>query len=135
MAKGDLLWKTKMINENAAPIVLDIAKGFIAALSLVDAQWETGYFRFSVDEFVTEVKGSYVSPVGIKLLDVLRSKDFFHPVAEQGQALIVALGRTRGVMLFIVRSDFEYEIKFDFENLGRWKISKTAGGTGIPQGL
>lgn len=123
-----------MINEHAAPLVIDIAQRFIAVLTSVDARWQTGYFRFSADEWMTEAKGSYVAPNGVNMLDVLKTKDFFHPVAEQGKALFAAVGKSQGLLLLIVRSNAEYEIQFDFDNLSRWKISKMDGGTGIPEG-
>lgn len=35
----------------------------------------------------------------------------------------------------MVDSSFEYEIKFEYEDMNRWRISKFDGGTGIPAGL
>jgi len=45
------------------------------------------------------------------------------------------LGNTEGVFLLTVDSNNAYEINFEYKDMNRWKISKSDGGTGIPEGV
>jgi hypothetical protein len=50
-------------------------------------------------------------------------------------AVLVALGKDRGLFLLVADSSFNYEIKFEYQDLQKWRISKIAGGTGVPEGI
>jgi len=91
--------------------------------------------RFSWQNLVSEAKGSYTHESGTEIIDVTKHKDFFHPIAQKGKDLLTALGKTEGVFLLAVESNFEYEIKFEYQDMSRWKISKLGGGTGVPVGV
>lgn len=82
-----------------------------------------------------EAKGSYVHETGVEIIDVLKHKNFFHPIAQKGKDPLAALGKTEGVFLLSTDSNFDYEIKFEYQNLERWKITKMEGGTGMPEGV
>ncbi|GAB7126174.1 hypothetical protein JCM19000A_06810 [Silvimonas sp. JCM 19000] len=69
------------------------------------------------------------------LLTSSSTKFFFHPIAKKGQDLLAAPGKAEGVFLLVIDSNFDYEIKFEYEDLDRWKISKLGGGTGVPVGI
>ena len=55
--------------------------------------------------------------------------------ADLGQDLLAALGKTDGVFLLVTDFNFDYEIKFEYQNMNRWRIGKFAGGTGVPEGV
>lgn len=38
------------------------------------------------------------------------------------------------MLLLIVKDNFSYEIKYEFEDLEKWRITKLGGATGIPEG-
>lgn len=124
-----------MIKDEASPLVIDIARGFISLVMSIEPGWKKAYLRFLAEESESEVKGSVVSESGVQIIDVLKHKDFFHPAAAKGRELLQALGKDEGLFLLIIDSSFDYEIKFEYENMDRWKISKFDGGTGIPTGL
>jgi len=39
------------------------------------------------------------------------------------------------LFLLVTAPDFSYQIRFEFEDLNRWRISKLHGGTGVPEGI
>lgn len=124
-----------MIKDDATPLVVDMVKGFISLVLEIEPKWSKAYFRFSSKNSVSEAKGSIVSDSGVEIIDVLKHKSFFHPVTKKGQEILVALGKEEGTFLLVVDASFDYEIKFEYKNLSRWKISKLGGGTGIPDEL
>jgi hypothetical protein len=124
-----------MVKDEAAPLVIDIAKSFIALVRVIEPNWYKAYLRFSSHHSVSEAKGSYVHESGVEIIDVLRHKDFFHAAARKGQQLLAAVGKTEGVFLLVTDSKFAYETKFEYHDMNRWRISKVGGGTGIPEGI
>jgi hypothetical protein len=101
--------------------------------------------NFNVSAFKT-IKNDYARYVNagyqvdfehtlVEIVDVLNHKDCFHPIIKKGQELIAALGKTEGVFLLIADSNFDYEIKFEYQDMNRWKISKLGGGSGVPIGI
>ncbi|MDR3428742.1 hypothetical protein [Silvimonas sp.] len=124
-----------MVNDEATPLVIDIARSFISLVREIEPSWRKAYLRFCLRDSVSEAKGSYVHESGVDIIDVVKHKDFFHPVAQKGQDLLAALGKTEGVFLLVTDSSFDYEIKFEYQDLNRWRISKLGGGTGVPSGI
>ncbi|WP_197664926.1 hypothetical protein [Acinetobacter venetianus] len=53
----------------------------------------------------------------------------------KGQELLAAFDKTKGIFLLVIDSNFDYEINFEYHDINRWKISKLAGGTGVPEGI
>jgi len=124
-----------MITEEASPLVVDLAKSFISLIRGIAPDWSTGYLRFCSQAFVAESKASYVHQSGVEIIDVLKYKDFFQAISVKGQELLATLGKPEGLFLLIVDSNFDYEIKFEYSNLDKWRITKMRGGTGIPTEL
>lgn len=124
-----------MVKDETTPVVIDIAKSFIKLVQGIEPKWNKAYFRFRLQESVCEAKGSYVHGTEVVIINVLKHKDFFHPINDKAQELLTLLGKMQGVFLLVVNSNFEYDIKFEYENMNRWKISKLDGGTGIPEGI
>jgi hypothetical protein len=113
-----------MIKDEASPLVVDIARAFISLVMSIQAE-----------EDETEIKASVRSGAGVQIIDVLKHKDFFHRATATGRALLQSLEKEKGLFLLIVDASFDYEIKFEHEDMDRWKISKCDGGTGVPTGL
>jgi hypothetical protein len=124
-----------MISEEATPLVIDIAKAFIALVREVEPTWEKAYLRFVAVDSTAEAKASYVHATGVEIINVLKHKGFFHSVTRKGQELLAALGKDHGLFLLVADSTFNYEIKFEYQDLEKWRISKIAGGTGVPEGF
>jgi hypothetical protein len=124
-----------MIKDDTTPLVIDIAKSFIKLVQEIEPKWDKAYFRFCSKDSVCEAKGSYVHGTDVVIINVLKHKNFFHPINDKGQELLTLLEKTEGVFLLTANSDFNYEIKFEYQDMNRWKISKLDGGTGIPEGI
>lgn len=121
-----------MIREEATPIVVDIAKRFISLIRKIDPTWSKAYLRFRYQDFVAETKASYVHQRGTDIIDALAHKDFFREMNVRGQELLSALDKSEGLFLVIVDSNFDYEIKFEYKDMEKWRITKMRDGTGIP---
>jgi len=124
-----------MVTDEATPLVVDIAKSFILLVREIAPSWSKAYLRFSNQGSVSQVKGSYTHGSGVDIIDTTEHKDFFHRVARKGKELLNALGKSDGVFLVVVDPKFDYEIKFEYQDMNRWQISKLSGGTGIPAGV
>jgi hypothetical protein len=124
-----------MITEESAPLVVDIAKSFVALLRNIDPGWSEGYLRFCLRSSVVETKASYVHRAGVEIIDVMSYKDSFQAMSNKGQELLAALEKPEGLFVLFVDSKFDYEIKFEYSDMARWPITKMKGGTGIPEGL
>jgi len=48
--------------------------------------------------------------------------------------LLAEIGKPRAVLLLRAGSDFSHDVKFEYDDLDRWKITKLDGRTGIPEG-
>lgn len=126
---------SEKISESATPLIIEIAKSFITLIRDIEPKWEKAYLRYVSYGSNAEAKASYVHPSGIEIVNVLKNKGFFHPFTEKAQELLKAMGKEQGLFLLVTDSKFDYEFKFEYENLGRWRISKLDGGTGIPEGI
>ncbi len=124
-----------MIKNDTTPLIIEITKSFVGLLRRIAPSWEKAYLRICLDNSSCEAKGSFVADSGVTIIDVIKNKDFFYPINDKGQELIELLGKEQGVFLLVVKSSLEYEFKFDYENLSRWKITKMDGGTGVPEDI
>ena len=79
-------------------------------------------------------RGSWATGSRVDLIQALRN-DFLSRASGIGERLIAAMDKERGVALVIVQSDFSYEIKFEWDDMNRWMITKLNGATGVPAGL
>ena len=124
-----------MINDETTPLVISVVKEFIAMVRKAEPKWKKAYLRFVLEDDSAEAKASYVDESGVEIIDVFRHGDFFDSVIEKGMELIASLGKERGLFLLMADSDLNYEIKFEFDDLSRWKINKLDGNTGVPVGI
>ncbi len=124
-----------MIKEEATPIIVDLAKSFVSLMQGLASDWSTAYLRICSREAMSEAKASYVHRSGVQIIDVLEHKEFFHAAAAKGRDLLAALEKSAGLFVLIVDSALDYEIKCEYDDMNKWRISKIKGGTGVPEGL
>jgi len=66
---------------------------------------------------------------------VLKWAGFYERMNTYGANLLDILGKTQGVFLLTIDSGLNYDIKFEWQNLNRWEITKLNKETGLPQGI
>lgn len=124
-----------MILNNATPILMDILQSFISVLKEIDPQWQDGYLRLACCGSSVEVKGSYSYTSGANIIDVLEHKEFFHSVPNKVKALLKAIEKEEALFLMVVDSNLKYDVKFEFNDMRKWQITKMDGRSGIPEGV
>ncbi|MBV7542713.1 hypothetical protein [Acidovorax sp. sic0104] len=123
------------MHEEQSIIVIDLAKEFISLMRKIKPSWRRAFFRFSIDSLRIGSNASYESEDGVALISALKNNLFFIQMNEKSENLFRLLGKEEGVFLLTIDSNFDYKIDFEFNDLGRWKISKMDGETGIPKGI
>ena len=78
---------------------------------------------------------SYGSESEAQLIGALKNGDFLDSMNAKSRQLRRLTGKPKGVFLLIAKSDFTHEIRFEYKKLGRWRITKLDGATGVPEGL
>lgn len=124
-----------MAGDEQSVIVIELAKEFMELIRQIEPAWRKAYFRFSSDGARRGSNGSYASDSEVTLIDPFKHNKFFKSMNEKSIRLFSLLGKEHAVLLLTVDSNFDYDIKFEYANLDRWKISKVDGGTGIPEGI
>ena len=116
----------------ATEIVIELAKEFIGLMRELEPKWSNAYYRFRFEEARQGSNASYVSDSNVSLIGALKWSGFYARMNALGAKLIDVLGKTQGVFLLSVDADSNYDIKFDWDNLCRWEITKLNGATGLP---
>jgi len=106
-----------------------VASSFVRFLAQACPAWDLGFFRFALSEAGPAASASCVTGTEVAVLD---HPGAFEVLVERSKALFDAIGRTRGVVLFVLGASGNCEIRFDLEDLERWKLD---AGTGVPRGL
>ncbi len=110
-------------------IATDVAGSFMRFLGRACPGWEVGFLRFALGEGGPAVSASCVMGAQVAVVDHPGALDL---LAERSKALFEALGRTKGVVLFVVGASRQVEVRFDLESPDRWKLD---AGTGLPAGV
>lgn len=124
------------MNEAATVIVKSLAVEFFEYISCIDDEWVIAYFRFHSSDGGYGSSGSYQDKAGrVRLFNPFEQESFFDSMNYKGRELrklIEENGSSFCVMLLIVDSEFNFDIKFEYHDAEKWKISKMDGLTGIP---
>jgi len=110
-------------------IATDVAGSFMRFLGRACPGWEVGFFRFALAEGGPAASASCVMGAQVA---VVEHPGVFDLLMERSKALFDSLARTRGVVLFVVGASRQVEVRFDVENLERWKLDPE---TGLPEGM
>ncbi len=123
------------MNEESTELVVEIAKEFMTLLQESGREWSKGFFRFKSDDDNYGANASYVVGENVSLISAMKNREFYNKMNELGRKLVNSFGKTRGVFLVIADSSFDYEIKFEWDDLSKWEITKLDQNTGIPAGI
>ncbi|WP_130300844.1 MULTISPECIES: hypothetical protein [unclassified Duganella] len=124
--------------DGASPVVISLAKEFIAAMRRINPLWERAYWRFVCADAQYGSNASYSTSSGVTLISTLNEGQLFDNLNDLGRQLWnfeSDLSRKFCVCLLVVSSDFDYEIKFEQHDQNKWRITKLDGKSGIPEGL
>jgi hypothetical protein len=123
------------MSDAQAAAVVDLAKEFMELTHRVEPAWKKAYFRFSADESRRGSNASCVTDERVLLVDPFKYDAFFKSMNEKSVRLLKLMEKEWAVVLLSIDSAFDYEIKFEYQNLDRWRITKINGGTGVPEGV
>jgi hypothetical protein len=123
------------MSEESSAIVIELATEFIELMQRLAPEWSIAFFRFSLDPTKFGSVASYVSHPAVTIVDPFKHSGFFGGMNAKGVKLLRSLSKSQGVFLVVVDRDLTYDVKFDFDNLDRWRITKLNGGRGLPEGI
>ncbi|TWB75037.1 hypothetical protein FBZ87_104133 [Nitrospirillum amazonense] len=122
------------MNDAASALVIDLVQEFITFLNSHSPGWIKGYYRFRAEEARHGANASYTTASDVQLIGAVKASPLYAAMNETGSALLRALGKETGVFLLTVDTGAQYDIRFDWDDLDRWRITKLDGGTGLPAG-
>jgi len=137
LPKGRKL-RSDLMNEQASNCVIALATALIDTMRQVSPQWNRAYMRLEADADDMSARISYVDPVGVHLLGGIDHSAVYRQAIDLGiqlKALTDTGRRPFRVCLVVVDGAFNYEVLFEYEDSGKWAISKLDGGSGVPVGL
>jgi len=123
------------MNTASSAEVVGLAKELAEFACRLEAGWTMAYFRFSFEPTRLGSVVSYAARGNVLLIDPRRNADFFSSMNARGEQLFQLLNKDKGIILVSVNRELDFDVKFEFDDLGRWKISKLNGGTGLPEGV
>jgi hypothetical protein len=126
------------MNEKESSLVISIAKIVMTDLQKDYPGWQRAFIRFDATDDYYGFKGSYQTNEGVWLFDPFKHDEMFRNLNQLGVELRDILQKDQKrfcVFLLTVESDFSYTIDFEYENAGRWAISKMNGASGLPIGI
>lgn len=126
------------MNEQASQVVVELAKTLIDAMQKIAPSWTRAFMRLDASNQHIGAKGSYVADSGVSLLGTLDYKQLFDAMLNLGAQLRQATsnnGKQFVVCLILIESNFDYEVKFEYDDPRKWEITKLDGASGIPVGI
>jgi hypothetical protein len=127
-----------MINEQASNSVIALATLLIDAMRQVSPQWKRAYMRLQADDDGMSARISYVNAAGVELLGSIDYSTVYKQAIELGTRLkeFTDTGRRPfKVCLVIADAAFNYDVLFEYDDAGKWAITKLDGASGIPVGI
>ena len=129
-----------MADDEQTAIAFELARDFPRTRGRGEPRWHKAYFRFCLEgqKDGWTKHGSVASyVVDSSAIPIAASKHYalYESMNDKVMRLLALLGKAQGVALLVIDSSFHCDIKFEYEKLDRWNITKARGGTGIPEGL
>ena len=120
------------MKENETDLIIELAKVFLETVQDLDPSFERAFFRFHVEERMHESCASYTTPSNVFIIDALTHDEFFDTMDEISVQLLNEMKKTRGLLLLTIDRNFDYDVQFEYDDMDKWRISLTDGGTGVP---
>lgn len=122
--------------DDATPIVVALAEKLVARMRRIDPAWERAYWRFEANPSEYGSNASYSSGTTVTLVSAVKEDELFDTLNDLGRQLWLCEtdpARRFLVCLLIVNADANYEIKFDYADQQKWRITKLDGHSGLPE--
>lgn len=123
------------MNEQASKCVIALAQLLIETMQRVNPKWHHAFLRIDAEEGTVGARSSYTNASGVQLLGSMEEPDAYRRAVEIGEQLWSVTrqgGRGFKVCLLIADAAFNYGVKFEYEDAGKWMITKMNGATGVP---
>ena len=124
-----------MDSSRASAAVIALASRLLEQMSVLQPGWTKGFFRFRSDGTRLGSNASYVANGDVLLISAVQNARFYDDMIAKGAALFQELDKTHGVFLLTVDAPSTYDVKFEWDELNRWEISKAHGGAELPKDL
>jgi hypothetical protein len=123
------------MNEEASVIIIELAREFIELVRNIEPRWSKAYYRFRSEGTRYGSNASYIVDSSAMLISAMKTARFYSSMNEKGAKLLSKLNKETGVFLLVADANFHYDVKFEWNDLKRWEITKMNGGTGVPVGM
>lgn len=126
------------MNDQASECVIKLAQLLIEEIRKADRKWRHAFLRIDAEEGAVGARCSYVNEDGVHLVGSMEYPDLYRRAIEIGEQLWAATRRhdhAFKVCLLIADASLKYELKFEYDDAGKWMITKMDGATGIPAGI
>jgi hypothetical protein len=123
------------MNEDRSHLVVELAREFMQLAMRANPSWARAFFRYCHEGARQGSNASCVSNGAADLIDPFENSITFNKLNDLGEALFQSTGKDQAVILLIVDNKFNYNVEFEYSNMGKWMINKIDGATGIPAGF
>ena len=120
------------MNENNSELITNLAQRFVEEMQVIEPLFEKAFFRFYAEERMLESCASYTTPSDVFIVSALTYDIFFDEMNELALKLLVAMKDGPGLLLLTIDKELEFNVQFEYEDMSKWNIGLTDGGTGIP---
>jgi hypothetical protein len=116
-------------------LVVELAREFMQLAMRVNPSWTKAFFRYCHEKGRMGSNASCVSNGMADLIDPFEHHATFNKLNDIGESLFQSTGKNTAVILLVVDSEFNYDLKFEYEDMSKWIINKMDGATGVPEGF
>lgn len=120
------------MKERETDLIIQLAKRFIEEIQELEPAFVQAFFRFHSEERMYESCSSYTTESDVFIVSALMQDEFFDEMNNICVELLTEMDKNPALLLLTIDKDLDYEIKFEYEDMEKWRISLADGGTGTP---
>ncbi|MBP1202856.1 hypothetical protein JOD97_000870 [Duganella sp. 1411] len=113
-------------------LITELTKRFIDEIQKLEPAFVQAFFRFYSEERMYESCSSYTTVSDVHIISALMQDEFFDEMNNICVELLTGMDKNPALLLLTIDKDLDYEIKFEYEDMEKWRISLADGGTGTP---
>lgn len=120
------------MKQRESDLLVQMAQCFIEQVQQLDPEFVKAYFRFYKDNSMHESCASYQASSEVFIVSAFTLDEFFDQMDNLCVELLTEMKRDIALLLLTVDNDLKYEVKFEYDDMEKWRISLLEGGKGIP---